>query len=556
MTLRLPIFARIALLVILALAVLYLAAFLVVTIPLLNARTNWRKSNEAAAIETLESWQRLRVRSHDFDHLRAVVYLSSGKTSEARPVLDRLSRRGEQRISFLPKEEVGKRLIDAGRYNEFLLYDAAYRRSEEAADSILYRTVAQLATGKIKDATASFGGIDPAAANPEMYAAVRKAVRERSTGGYALVFDRDGKTIAFYHAGNADLVTVNEDFETLIDKTSGVYTIEANLRKLGTNDALHTTLDAEIQRAGIRALGAFRGSLVAISIPDNELLAVVSTPGKGSRQNIAFEEQYEPGSVIKTLTALSSFESGIDLQKIFPLNCGGFIVLNRRQFFCWARHGTVLDVNEGMATSCNVAFGKMGLELGAERLRKFMKTAGFDSTADLGLMTVPLGKNLGELNDDYAVASYAVGLEKERTNSLHIAMLAAMIANKGKLITPRLLRSRRSILGVSTEAAVTAAPVTVASEASVLQVIPAMRAVVDHPRGSGRRSRIPGFPIAMKTGTAGDGRYGYDSVIMAFAPADAPRIAVGIIAESAGPAELAGAQIARSFFSQVQPLLQ
>jgi cell division protein FtsI/penicillin-binding protein 2 len=56
----------------------------------------------------------------------------------------------------------------------------------------------------------------------------------------------------------------------------------------------------------------------------------------------------------------------------------------------------------------------------------------------------------------------------------------------------------------------------------------------------------------MKTGTAGKRADGLDALILAFAPADHPTIAFGIIAESAGPAEFAGAKIAHDFLAAMK----
>ena len=76
----------------------------------------------------------------------------------------------------------------------------------------------------------------------------------------------------------------------------------------------------------------------------------------------------------------------------------------------------------------------------------------------------------------------------------------------------------------------------------------AMVAVVTRPKGTGRRAPVEGVPMALKTGTAGErAQGGLEAVIVAFAPVDHPRIAFGIIAEDAGPAEYAGAKIAHDF---------
>ena len=539
---------RLAPSILLALAGILALLYIVLEFPLRSARAAWRRGAHEDALQGLDEWGRPRLRGGDFDNLRAVVHLTSGKRAQARPYLDRLSRSGEDSSPVLRKDEVGSRLVGAGLYQEFLMYDNAYKHRGESQDAVLFRSAAQLGAGKVREADASFLSIDATRANPGKYAALRSAVDERKKGSFALVLDRTGKTIATYQIANADLVAINDDFTALIDQSAGPLSIEAQLPRLGTANTILTTLDPVIQKIAVDSLGGLRGSLVVIDIPSNELLAVASTPGRGPLRNLAFEGDYEPGSVVKVLTALNAFDSGIDPAKLFPLDCGGFLVLNRRQFFDWARHRRVVDLSEAMAVSCNVAFGRLGLRLGASRLRKFMQTAGFGETADLGILTVPLGRNVGELNNDYATASYAVGLEKESLNALHVAMLAGMVARDGRLAAPRLVRGRHSILGEPVGKFPPAPERTVATVDAVRRITPMLRAVVEHARGTGRRSAISGVPIAMKTGTAGDGSNGYDAVILAFAPADAPKIAIGLIAEEAGPAEFAGAQIARDFF--------
>jgi len=62
--------------------------------------------------------------------------------------------------------------------------------------------------------------------------------------------------------------------------------------------------------------------------------------------------------------------------------------------------------------------------------------------------------------------------------------------------------------------------------------------------------------VAMKTGTAGERQEGLDGLIMAFAPVQNPKIAFGLIAEGAGPAEFVAAKIAHDFLDRMKPRLQ
>ena len=150
----------------------------------------------------------------------------------------------------------------------------------------------------------------------------------------------------------------------------------------------------------------------------------------------------------------------------------------------------------------------------------------------------------------------SIGLERESVTALHVAMLASMMANRGVLTTPRLIRARRSILGEVTQGPSQQAQARIASSEAAQRMVQAMVAVVTRPKGTGRRADIDGVSLALKTGTAGERKSGYQAVIMAFAPVDSPKIAFGIIAEDAGPAEFAGAKIAHDFLEQIRDRLK
>ncbi len=99
-------------------------------------------------------------------------------------------------------------------------------------------------------------------------------------------------------------------------------------------------------------------------------------------------------------------------------------------------------------------------------------------------------------------------------------------------------------------------PSRLASPATAEAVVRAMEAVATEKNGTGRRAPVTGISMAMKTGTAGERKSGLEALIMAFAPVESPRIAFGVIAEDAGPAEFAGAKIAHDFLEAMQSRLK
>lgn len=418
----------------------------------------------------------------------------------------------------------------------------------EVARRLLESAAADAAGGQIQQADATLKRIDP---QTPKYHVLRAAIEERKSGAVSYVFDRAGRTIGVYR--DHGVVATNPDFTSLM--TGGTLTIGAQVDRLGTTATIDTTLDPFVQKAALEALGNYQGSIVAIDPRTNEILAVANS---GPVANRAFESQYEPGSVIKVLTGLNAITSGTDVDVMFPYACNGQLTIDGRRFADWIPqgHGKLNSIDDAMAVSCNIYFADLGLRVGHERLEGFMRSAGFDGQANLGIFQVPLGRIVGRNFDNFETAFFAIGLEHEEINAIHLAMLASMVANRGVLTTPRILRQRRSILGEVVSGPPPQGMTRIASVAAAERMIRAMQAVVTEPRGTGHRAPVEGLSLAMKTGTAGERKGGLEALIMAFSPVDKPKIAFAVIAENAGPAEYAGAQIAHDFLVKIRGALQ
>jgi penicillin-binding protein 2 len=151
--------------------------------------------------------------------------------------------------------------------------------------------------------------------------------------------------------------------------------------------------------------------------------------------------------------------------------------------------------------------------------------------------------------------STAIGQGYNLYTPIQLAVAYAAVAS-GQLIKPRLVLRVEGDEGVEELPASPATPVAVAPELLAL-VRSGMTAVVEEPGGTGGRARVQGVRVAGKTGTAQvvqlqhtEGmsesqipiRYRDHAWFGAFAPADAPEIAVGVFVEhgqhgssSAGP---------------------
>lgn len=440
-------------------------------------------------------------------------------------------------------------LFAQGRYAELLAHDPP----GGSADARLLRAEAQASLQQVTAAAQTLASIAPASVDRRRYDAVRAVLAEEQAGSIPYVFDCHGDVIANYDLKTRTVGATRPEFAPLVDASAGSLTIGSQLPRLGAGATIDTTLDPFIQSAALAALGNYRGSIVAIDPRTNDILAIATN----APVDLALESEYEPGSVIKILTGLAAENSGIDIDAMFPYFCSGTLNIDGRHFEDWLPqgHGNLSSIDDALAVSCNIYFADLGLKVGRDRLERVLHSAGFNGQVNLGVFEAPLGRTVGQVDNDFETAFLSIGLEHEEINALHLAMLASMMANRGVLTTPRLLRGRRSLFGDPMSGPPPQGVTRIASAAAAEKMIGAMQAVVSEPRGTGHRAEVEGLTLAMKTGTAGDKKAGLQAVIMAFAPVTAPKIAFAIIAEKAGPAEIAGAEIAHDFLERMKSRL-
>ena len=337
-----------------------------------------------------------------------------------------------------------------------------------------------------------------------------------------------------------------------------------------TNDVTLTIRPA-VQKAAAAALGNRRGAVVALDPRDGAVLAMVSFPTFDPNALAAhdlkavqqarnayeadpgkpmlprpYRQRYSPGSTFKVVTASAAIGSRPDLAtKAYPpkrtLDLRG-TSRDLPNFGGSTCGGTLPDL---LRASCNTGFGELGLDLGGPALRDEALAFGWNERPPLDLpapatSTFP---PLSELRSQPQVATSAIGQLDVTASPLQMALVASAVANQGTIMAPHVLSRVTDTQGQvvrSAEAKAWKQPMT-APEANRLKDM--MVGVVQ--RGTAGRAAIPGVQVAAKTGTAqttGDNAHAW---ITAFAPADAPRVAVSVIVESQpGVSEATGGTIA------------
>ena len=372
---------------------------------------------------------------------------------------------------------------------------------------------------------------------------------------------------------------------------------------VGRNISLY--LDAQLQRAAVNALGEQRGAIVALDPKTGGVLALVSKPSYDPNQfvvgmsdsefralsesvylplfNRATNGQYAPGSTFKPVVGLAGIASGAMQWDTKIEDRGSFrLTGGEREYRDWSwtvddsGGQGIVDLRKAIYRSSNVYFYDVASRLDIDYLARFAGEFGFGQNlavdirdASRGLVPDPEWK-LGAKGEKWYLGdsvNLGIGQGDLLVTPLQIATYAAMIANRGRVVRPRMVMS-----GDDKSAASFAPPPTErTSDLSAedwQQIVAAMEDVV-HLGGQGFRGngtawayigQSIGYRMAGKSGTAQvvEIRQGeeYDEEdlsefrrkhawFMAFAPVEDPQIALAVLVENGGGGSSVAAPVAK-----------
>ncbi len=334
------------------------------------------------------------------------------------------------------------------------------------------------------------------------------------------------------------------------------------------------TIDLDIQRAAEAALGDRTGAVVVLDPRNGEILALVSHPaydpnafaaGISTRQwarltgdralpllNRAAEGNYEPGSVFKIVTAAAALTRGT-ATRATRITCPGFFRLGGRIFRDLKAHGTV-DFVTGVAQSCNVFFWTLGYRTGGEAMSQMARAMGLGERTGIDLPSESAGlipsaawkqRTLGEPWYPGDNINMAIGQGWVNVTPLQIARMAGAVGNGGTLVRPHLVREIIDPETRQTERVITAPMGRFHLPVEALATLrDGLEAVVL--RGTGRGVALPGVTIAGKTGSAENPRGQPHAWFTAYAPAEAPRVALAVLVEHGRRGALVAGPIAKA----------
>ncbi len=371
----------------------------------------------------------------------------------------------------------------------------------------------------------------------------------------------------------------------------------------GHNITLH--LDNRLQIAASAALGQSRGAVVALDPRSGGVLAMVSQPAydpnlfitgmsgnefgeiSGSKYkplfNRAINGQYAPGSTFKPVVGLAGVVNEVTSWDEVIDDTGAFRLPGQKRLYrdwSWRTNNSggqgKVDLYRAIYRSSNVFFYDIASRMKAEQLIDFSRQFGFGRNlavdvagASVGLLPDPIWKKgyKGEIWYPGDNVNMGIGQGDLLVTPLQMAMVAATLANRGKMVRPRMLLASDSML-IEADTRSRLPNISGPSTEDWENMVSAMEAVVHRGnkgfRGNGTAwayiGRDISYRMAGKSGTAQvvEIKQGQEykeedleefnrkhAWFIAFAPVEKPVIALAVLVENGGGGSAVAAPVAR-----------
>ncbi len=315
---------------------------------------------------------------------------------------------------------------------------------------------------------------------------------------------------------------------------------------------IYLTIDHNIQyeverllAEGLEKYKAEAAWAVVLEVKTGAVLALANLPdyepinfnrsSELSRMNRVISECYEPGSVMKTITAAAALN-----EKLYAPQSMINTARNDSRYFRLPGDGShkwepFMSVSNALVHSSNIVFGKIGCDLGPKRLWTYFTAFGLGTMTGIELPgeetgIIPNWKRWDKVKWSRAPIGQGVAV-----TAIQMANAYAAIANDGKLMRPYLIKK---IVNPNNDAdneeIYTGKPYVIRQVVSpeVAQQVREMMRGVAKRGGTARRAAIRGYSVAGKTGTAqmkegkGYSSTNYNSSFIGMVPAGNPEVVI------------------------------
>jgi cell division protein FtsI (penicillin-binding protein 3) len=331
--------------------------------------------------------------------------------------------------------------------------------------------------------------------------------------------------------------------------------------KLTVDSAIQSNLESILSdtRAKFRAKAV---SGIVMNPLTGAILGIATSPGYDPNNRTQYDptaarlrsvtDQFEPGSIFKIVTMAGAIQDGL-VTPSTRIAVPGLLQLYDRKIHDAESHGTaVWSVSEILERSSNIGTIKVAQRLGYPALANWIARFGFGHATGIDYPGEALGlypRYGGPGWSGVSIGNVPIGQGVSATQ-VQIARAYAVIANRGRLITPHLVSQ------VGGKPVNYASGTQVISPHTALELDGMLRKVVSA-QGTGDAARVPGYSVAGKTGTAQivlpNGTYSSSEYMSSFAgyvPANHPKLVIAVTVDEPGIGTYGGT-VAAPAFSQI-----
>jgi len=233
------------------------------------------------------------------------------------------------------------------------------------------------------------------------------------------------------------------------------------------------SIDASIQAAALEAMGSRKGTVAVYNYKTGEILCAVSTPTfdpkdppdvendntgayEGVYVNRFLRSKYIPGSIFKIVTLAAALECIPDIQEQ-TFTCNGSIDLEGGSVTCERTHGTQ-SLKDAFCNSCNCAFAQITLQVGKERMARYVEQFGLTNPLSFDGLTTVSGNYSVKDACEQEFAWSGIGQYTDQVNPCAYMQFIGAIAGGGITSQPHVVKEikiggRNSYLAQATESA-------------------------------------------------------------------------------------------------------
>lgn len=331
-------------------------------------------------------------------------------------------------------------------------------------------------------------------------------------------------------------------------------------------DSVVTTLDTRVQQKAYDALGEQKGAVVVLEPKTGKVLAMVSKPdfdpntladewksivsdnSSSVLLNRAVSGLYPPGSTFKIFTTLEYVHENPDY-KNYRFTCEGSLERGNNVIHCYHNsvHGKE-DLADSFANSCNTSYSNIGLTLNISKFHRLCESLYFNQSLPGSIQANKSKFSLTSKATDGKIMQTSIGQGDTLVTPLHMAFIAAAIANDGMAMEPYLVQRVENDNGVAVKKnnPTEVGNIIDEKDAKLLQKL--MKGVVQN--GTGQKLKGQSYQAAGKTGSAeynsqGDSHgwfVGYGS------KKGYQDIAIAVIVEDGGSGSQSAVPVAKQIF--------